>query len=54
MPTVEKLRKIHELSCELVDGTSTYDPRLAEMCAIRDSIVGVINDLEFGEQPKDL
>jgi hypothetical protein len=54
MTTVEKLRLVHSLCVNLIDETSMNDPRMAAIMSVRDGIVNVVEDLEFGEQPKSL
>lgn len=54
MATIPKLRLVHAICVNLVEETSIHDPRMAAIMSVRDGIANVVEDLEFGEQPKSL
>ena len=49
MTAITKLRVIHAICVNLVDATSSNDPRMAGILGIRDGIVDAMSELEFAE-----
>lgn len=52
MTLIEKLKLVHALCMNLVDGTSIHDPRMSELIGIRNGIEEVVTELESVNEQK--